>query len=96
VELAKLWRTDRMLRRLEALLAVADSETTLIISGNGDVIEPDDGVVGIGSGGPFATAAARALLRHTELPPPEIARAAMEVAAEICVFTNREVVLEEL
>lgn len=96
VELAKLWRTDRMLRRLEALLTVADLETTLIISGNGDVIEPDDGIVGIGSGGPFAAAAARALLRHSEMPPVEIARAAMEIASEICVFTNREVVLEEL
>jgi ATP-dependent HslUV protease subunit HslV len=96
VELAKQWRTDRMLRRLEALLAVADAETTLIISGNGDVIEPDDGIVGIGSGGPYAVAAARALLRHTELPPAEIARASMEIAAEICVFTNCEVTFEEL
>jgi ATP-dependent HslUV protease subunit HslV len=96
VELAKEWRTDRALRRLEAMLVVADSEATFIVSGSGDVIEPDDGVCAIGSGGGFALAAARALLRHTELPPRSIAETAMQLAAEICIYTNTQLTLEEL
>ena len=96
VDLAKDWRKDRVLRRLEAMLLVADVEHTLIITGNGDVIEPDDGVAAIGSGGPYALAAARALLRHAELDAEGIAREAMSIAAEICVFTNNSVVLEKL
>lgn len=96
VELAKEWRTDRMLRRLEALLIVADSEKTLLLSGTGDVVEPDDGIIAIGSGGNYALAAARGLLRHTEMEPPEIARVAMKIASEICVFTNDELIVEEL
>lgn len=96
VELAKDWRSDRVLRRLEALLAVADSETSLILSGTGDIIEPDDGIIGIGSGGSYALAAARALQRHTQLSASDIAKAAMRVAAEICVYTNDHVSLEEL
>ncbi len=96
VELAKDWRTDRMLRRLEALLLVADADSLLILSGTGDVIEPDDGVAGIGSGGPYAMAAARALVRYSDLPAVEIAREAMSIAASICVYTNDEVTIEEL
>jgi ATP-dependent HslUV protease subunit HslV len=96
VELAKEWRTDKVLRRLEALLIVADGDHLLIISGGGEVIEPDDGVVAIGSGGPYALAAARALIKHTELPATEIVREAMFIAAEICVYTNKEVTIEEL
>ncbi|MBI4962148.1 MAG: ATP-dependent protease subunit HslV [Desulfomonile tiedjei] len=96
VELAKEWRTDRMLRRLEALLIVADAEKTLLLSGTGDVVEPDDGIIAIGSGGNFALAAARALVQHTDLPPVEIARVAMAIAAEICVYTNEKIVMEEL
>jgi ATP-dependent HslUV protease subunit HslV len=102
VELAKDWRTDRYLRRLEAMLLVMDETTTLLLSGNGDVIEPDplpgtsDGIVAIGSGGPYALAAGRALLRHTTLAPGEVAREAMRVAAEICVYTNESVIVEEL
>jgi len=96
VELAKEWRTDRMLRKLEALLIVADIDKTLLVSGNGDVVEPDDGVIAIGSGGNYALAAARALLQHTELDPARIAHIAMSIAAEICVFTNNELVVEEL
>jgi ATP-dependent HslUV protease, peptidase subunit HslV len=96
VELAKDWRTDRILRRLEALLIVADRTTTLILSGVGDVIEPDDGIAAIGSGGSFALAAARALLRHAELPAREIAEQAMQIAAEICVFTNDQILVETL
>jgi ATP-dependent HslUV protease subunit HslV len=101
VELAKDWRTDRFLRRLEAMLVVMDASTTLLISGTGDVIEPDragdDGtVLAIGSGGPFALAAARALLRHTELPAVDIARAALRIAGEICVYTNAEITVEEI
>jgi ATP-dependent HslUV protease subunit HslV len=96
VELAKEWRTDRALRRLEALLIAADEERTLLISGTGDVIEPEEGIAAIGSGGSYALAAARALTRNTELDPREIARAAMEVAAEICVFTNAHFTIEEL
>ena len=96
VELAKQWRTDRMLRRLEALLVVADTDNTLLLSGNGDVVEPDDGIIAIGSGGNYALAAARALFRHTEMDPVEIAKVSMDIAADICVYTNREIVLEEL
>ena len=96
VELGKEWRTDKYLRHLEALLVVADDKASLVISGGGDVIEPDDGIVAIGSGGPFATAAARALLRHTELSAKEIAVEAMKVAAEICIYTNANLVLEEI
>lgn len=96
VELAKDWRTDRALRRLEALMVVTDGKDLMLLSGTGDVVEPDDGVVGIGSGGPFALAAARALLRHTELPAGEIAREAVRVASEICVFTNDNIVSEEI
>ncbi len=96
VEMAKDWRTDRVLRRLEALLAVADAETSLIITGTGDVIEPEDGLIAIGSGGPFAQAAARALLAHTELGASEIVRAALGIAADICIYTNANLVIEEL
>jgi ATP-dependent HslUV protease subunit HslV len=96
VELAKDWRTDRVLRRLEALMVVSDGKDLMLLSGNGDVVEPDDGVIGIGSGGSFALAAARALLLHTELPAAEIAREAVRVASEICVFTNDNIVLEEI
>ncbi len=96
VELAKEWRTDKILRRLEALLIVADKEKTFLISGTGDVVEPDDGVIAIGSGGNYALAAARALLHHTQMPPGEIARISMEIAANICVYTNSEFVVENL
>ncbi len=96
IELAKDWRTDRRLRRLEALLCVANEDASLIISGNGDVIEPEDDLMAIGSGGPFAQAAAKALLRNTELDAREIVEEALQIAAEICVFTNRNVVVEEL
>jgi ATP-dependent HslUV protease subunit HslV len=96
VELAKDWRTDRALRHLEALLLVADSKNTYLLSGNGDVIEPDDGIVAIGSGGPYALAAARALLKHTEMPAKEIVEQAMLIAGQICIFTNDQVVIEEL
>lgn len=96
VELAKDWRTDRMLRRLEALLALADREHSLIVSGTGDVIEPDDGLIGIGSGGPFALAAARALVAHSELGAREIVTEAMHIAAGICVYTNDRVTVEVL
>jgi ATP-dependent HslUV protease subunit HslV len=96
VELAKDWRTDRMLRRLEALLAAVDQDSSLVISGNGDVIEPDDGLLAIGSGGPQALAAARALARHTDLSARQIAEAAMAITAEICVYTNDHFVFEEL
>lgn len=96
VELAKDWRTDKMLRRLEALMIVADKSHTFIISGNGDVIEPDDGVAAIGSGGSFALAAARALIKHSKLPANKIADEAMNIAAEICVYTNNNIVMEEL
>lgn len=96
VELAKDWRTDRMLRRLEALLCVADTTTSLIISGTGDVIEPEHSLMAIGSGGPFAQAAARALLRSTDLGAREIVEQALGIAADICVYTNRQLVLEEL
>jgi ATP-dependent HslUV protease subunit HslV len=96
VELAKEWRTDRALRRLEAMLVVADAESTFILSGSGDVIEPDDGVCAIGSGGGYALAAARALVRHTELPARAIAETAMGLAAEICIYTNATLTIEEL
>jgi ATP-dependent HslUV protease subunit HslV len=96
VELAKDWRTDRLLRRLEALLVVADQEYSLIISGNGDVIEPDDGIVAIGSGGPYAQAAARALTLHSKLDSKAIASEAMRITAEICIYTNDQIVIEEL
>jgi len=96
VELAKDWRTDRVLRRLEALLVVADAEKCLIVSGSGDVIEPDDGVVAIGSGGSYALAAARALVRESDLGAREIVERAMKIAAEICVYTNDRITIEEL
>jgi len=95
VELAKDWRTDRYLRRLEALMAVADAKTSLILSGTGDVVEPEDGLIGIGSGGPFALAAARALV-PLDLSAEEIARRAMKIAADICIYTNDNVVIESL
>ena len=96
VELAKEWRTDRALRHLEALLLVADQTNTYLVSGNGDVIEPDDGIVAIGSGGPYAMAAARALSKHTSLSPREVVQEAMKIAGEICIFTNDQVTIEEL
>jgi ATP-dependent HslUV protease, peptidase subunit HslV len=96
VELAKEWRTDRALRHLEALLLVGDNKSTYLVSGNGDVIEPDDGIVAIGSGGPYALAAARALAKHTQMSAREIVQEAMHLAGEICIFTNEQVVIEEL
>lgn len=96
VELAKEWRTDKYLRNLEALLIAANKDNLLILSGNGDVIEPDDGIAAIGSGGPFALAAARALLSHSSLRAEEVAREAMKIAAGICVFTNDSIVVEKL
>ena len=96
VELAKDWRTDRILRKLEALLIVADRETTLILSGVGDVIEPDAGVAAIGSGGPYAQAAARALLENTELSMTDAAQRALQIAADICVYTNNQIIVETL
>lgn len=95
VELAKDWRSDRVLRRLEALLAVTDRQHSFVISGTGDIIEPDDGILAIGSGGPFALAAARALMSNTALPPVEIVRKALEIAGEICVYTNTHVTVLE-
>jgi ATP-dependent HslUV protease, peptidase subunit HslV len=96
VELAKEWRTDRSLRHLNALLVVADAKGTFLLSGTGDVIEPDDGICAIGSGGPFATAAARALARHTKMGAREIAEEAMRIASDICIFTNDQFTIEEL
>ena len=96
VELAKDWRSDRILRRLEAMLAVADPESSLIITGNGDVLEPEYGLVAIGSGGPYAQAAARALLDHTDLPPGEIVKNALTIAADLCIYTNQNHVIEIL
>ena len=96
IELAKDWRLDKALRQLDALLIVADKEASFLISGTGDVVEPDDGIVAIGSGGPYALAAARALLRHTGLSAPEIATEAMKIAAGICVYTNDQITVEEL
>jgi len=96
VELAKDWRTDRILRRLEALLAVADQSASLILTGQGDVVEPENGLIAIGSGGPYAQAAARALLENTELTAREIAERALNIAADICIYTNRNLAIEEL
>ena len=96
VELAKDWRTDRILRRLEAMLAVADRESSLIITGNGDVVEPELGLVAIGSGGPYAQAAARALLQNSELGPQEIVSKALTIAGEICIYTNQNHLIETL
>jgi ATP-dependent HslUV protease subunit HslV len=96
VEMAKDWRTDKILRRLEALLVAADREHILILSGTGDVMEPDDGVTAIGSGGPYALAAARALIAHSSLSAREIAAEAMKIAAGLCIYTNEQIVLEEL
>ncbi len=96
VELAKDWRTDRILRRLEAMLVVLDKTSTFLLSGNGDLIEPDDGIVAIGSGGPFALAAARALAHNTDLDARAIAEKSMAIAAEICIYTNANIVVEEL
>jgi ATP-dependent HslUV protease subunit HslV len=96
VELAKAWRTERSLRRLEALLAVADKETSLIITGNGDVIEPEDGLIAIGSGGAFAQSAARALLRHSDMGAREIVESGLQIASEICIYTNSNFTVEEL
>ncbi len=96
VELAKDWRTDRMLRRLEAVLAVADSKASLIITGNGDVIEPEQSLIAIGSGGPFAQAAAKALLDHSDLSARDIVEKALTIAGEICIYTNNHLTIEEL
>ena len=96
VELAKDWRTDRILRRLEAMLAVADRQCSLIITGNGDVLEPEQGIVAIGSGGPYAQAAARALLENTDLTPEEIVKKALTVAGDLCIYTNQSHVIEVL
>ncbi len=96
VELAKDWRTDRALRRLEAMLIVLDRRSMFLLSGTGDLIEPDEGIIGIGSGGPFAQSAATALSRHTDLSPRDIAQHAMTIAAEICIYTNANLTIEEL
>jgi ATP-dependent HslUV protease subunit HslV len=96
VELAKDWRTDKILRRLEALIIVADKEYMYMLSGNGEVIEPEDGVIAIGSGGPYALAAARALLRHTDKEAREIVQESMKIAGEICIYTNENITIEEL
>jgi len=96
VELAKDWRTDRILRRLDALMIVTDGRDLMLLSGSGDVVEPDDGVIGVGSGGPFAMAAARAMLLHTDKPAGDIARESLRIASEICIYTNANVVVEEV
>jgi len=96
VELAKDWRTDKILRRLEALLLAVDGQNSFLISGTGDVIEPDEGVMAIGSGGPYALAAARALMGHTDMAPADICREAMNIAGSLCVYTNSEIIIEEL
>ncbi len=96
VELAKDWRTDRILRRLEALLAVANQDVSLIITGNGDVLEPEQGLISIGSGGPFAQSAAKALLNYTSLPPREIVEKSLTIAAELCIYTNHSFTIEEI
>jgi ATP-dependent HslUV protease, peptidase subunit HslV len=96
VELAKDWRTDRALRRLEAMLVIVDKTKTFLLSGTGDLIEPDDGIIGIGSGGAFAQAAARALVRHSALDARQIAEQSMKIAAEICIYTNSQITVEEL
>jgi len=96
IELTKDWRTDRVLRRLEAMLAVADKETSLIITGNGDVLEPEQGIVSIGSGGAYAQAAARALLEHTEMAPEVIVKRSLEIAGDLCIYTNQNHIVEVL
>ena len=96
IELTKDWRTDRVLRRLEAMLAVADHESSLIITGNGDVLEPEFGIVAIGSGGSYASAAARALLQHTELTPQDIVKRSLEIAGDLCIYTNQSHTIETL
>lgn len=96
VELAKDWRTDRILRRLEAMLAVADHETSIILTGNGDVLEPEQGLLAIGSGGPYAQSAARALLEHTDMTPAEIVKQSLTIAADLCIYTNQNHVIEIL
>jgi ATP-dependent HslUV protease subunit HslV len=96
IELTRDWRTDRVLRRLEAMLAVADRDTSLIISGNGDVLEPEHGIVAIGSGGAYAQAAARALLAHTEMPAPDIVKRSLEIAGDLCIYTNQHHTIEVL
>jgi ATP-dependent HslUV protease, peptidase subunit HslV len=96
IELAKDWRTDRSLRRLEALLCVADAQHSFIVSGNGDVIEPEDDLMAIGSGGPYAQAAARALLQNTQLPAREVVEKALQIAGDICIYTNRNLTIEQL
>ncbi len=96
VELARDWRTDRLLRRLEAMMIVADRKSTFLLSGTGDLIEPDDGIVAVGSGGPFAMAAARALAKHSTLSARQIAEEAMNIAADICIYTNTHLTIEEL
>jgi ATP-dependent HslUV protease subunit HslV len=96
VELAKDWRTDRALRHLEALLLVADAKQTYLVSGNGDVIEPDDGIVAIGSGGPYALGAARALVKHTQMSARDIVQEAMLLAGQLCIYTNEQITIEEL
>jgi ATP-dependent HslUV protease subunit HslV len=96
VELAKDWRTDKVLRRLEALMIVADHERSFILSGNGDVIEPENGIAAIGSGGPYALAAARALVDHTDLDAHAVVEQAMKIAGDICIYTNKEITIEEL
>ncbi|KRT73063.1 MAG: ATP-dependent protease peptidase subunit, ATP-dependent HslUV protease, peptidase subunit HslV [Deltaproteobacteria bacterium CSP1-8] len=96
VELAKDWRTDRVLRRLDALMLVTDGSDLMLLSGSGDVVEPDDGVIGVGSGGPYAMAAARAMLVHTDKPAIDIAREALRIASEICIYTNANVLAEEV
>lgn len=95
-ELAKDWRTDKVLRRLESLLAVVDKKYSLLVSGNGDVIEPDDGIIGIGSGGPYAIAAARAMIRYTDLSAPKIVEEALKISADICIYTNHNIHVEEV
>ena len=96
VELAKDWRTDRILRRLEAMLAVADSQASLIITGSGDVLEPEQGLIAIGSGGPYAQAAAKALLDNTDLPPEEVVKRALSIAGDLCIYTNQQHTIEVL
>jgi len=96
VELAKDWRTDRMLRRLEAMLAVADRDNSLVITGNGDVLEPEHGIVAIGSGGPYAQSAARALLENTELAPEEVVKKSLAIAGDLCIYTNQNHLIEVL
>ncbi|MFQ5482308.1 MAG: ATP-dependent protease subunit HslV [Nitrospinaceae bacterium] len=96
VELAKDWRTDKLLRRLEAMLVVADRENSFLVSGNGDVVEPDDGIIAIGSGGMYALAAARAMVAHSDLKAPDVVRSSLEIAHSICIYTNANITIEEL